>query len=64
MPLDFNNPPSVRDWVDDFHADPITVAGFPGAVHAGFSGALAALWPSITAELQKQQASPRRVARS
>ena len=56
MPLDFNSPPSVADWVNDFHAEPITVAGFPGAVHAGFSAALTALWPDITAELQKQSA--------
>ena len=56
MPLDFNSPPSVADWVSDFHAVPITVTGFPGAVHAGFSAALTALWPSITAELQKQSA--------
>ena len=38
MPLNINDPPTVRDWVGDFQADPITVAGFPGAVHAGFSG--------------------------
>ncbi len=57
MPLDFNDPPTVRDWVGDFQADPIAVNGFPGAVHAGFSGALALLTPSITAELQKQQAN-------
>jgi Lipase (class 3) len=57
MPFDLNSPPSVRDWVSDFHAEPITVAGFPGAVHAGFSGALTALWPHITAELQRQSAA-------
>jgi hypothetical protein len=44
----------VRDWINDFDAEPISVTGFPGAVHAGFSGALAALWPDITAELQRQ----------
>jgi hypothetical protein len=54
MPLDLDDPPSVRDWVSDFHAEPISVTGFPGAVHAGFSDALTALWPSITAELQRQ----------
>lgn len=48
MPLDFNNPPSVRDWVGDFHADAISVVGYPGCVHAGFSEALAVLWPGIT----------------
>jgi hypothetical protein len=57
MPLNFNDAPTVRDWVSDFEANPITVTGFPGAVHAGFSGALAVLAPSITAELQKQQAN-------
>ncbi len=57
MPLDFNDPPSVRDWLNDFQADPIAVTGFPGCVHAGFSGALSVLAPSITAELQRLQAS-------
>ncbi len=57
MPFNINDPPTVRDWVGDFQADPIAVNGFPGAVHAGFSGALAVLAPSITAELQKQQAN-------
>jgi hypothetical protein len=56
MPLNFDSPPSVADWVNDFHAVPITVAGFPGAVHAGFSGALTALWPDITAEMQRLSA--------
>lgn len=56
MPLDLENPPSVRDWVSDFQAEPITVSGFPGCVHAGFSAALVALWPSITAELERQAA--------
>jgi hypothetical protein len=54
MPLDFNDAPSVRDWINDFHAEPIAVTGFPGAVHSGFSGALTALWPSITDELKRQ----------
>lgn len=56
MPLDLDSPPTVRDWVNDFHAAPITVSGFPGCVHAGFSGALTALWPDITAELKRQAA--------
>jgi hypothetical protein len=57
MPLDFDQPPTVADWVGDFDAEPITVGGFPGSVHAGFSAALAALWPSIIAELQRRQAA-------
>lgn len=56
MSLDLNNPPSIVDWAGDFDAQPITVAGFPGCVHAGFSGALKALWPRITDELQRQAA--------
>jgi len=56
IPFDLESPPSVQDWVSDFHAVPISVTGFPGAVHAGFSGALTALWPDITAELQRQSA--------
>jgi hypothetical protein len=56
MPFDLDEPPSVEDWVGDFHAEPISVSGFPG-VHAGFSAALSALWPSITAELQQRQAA-------
>lgn len=56
MPLDFKNPPSVQDWISDFHAEPISVTGYPGCVHAGFSGALTALWPQITAELKSLSA--------
>jgi hypothetical protein len=57
MPLDLQRPPSVQDWVGDFHAEPIIVDGFPGCVHAGFSAALSALWPSISAELQRRQSA-------
>ncbi len=57
MPFDLDQPPTVRDWIGDFHAEPITVRGFPGSVHAGFSADLAALWPSVTAELQARQAA-------
>jgi hypothetical protein len=57
MPLEFANPPTVRDWVGDFQAEPITMTGFPGALHAGFSSAFAVLAPSITAELQRLQAN-------
>ena len=53
----FPQSPSVRDWLGDFQADPIAVTGFPGHVHAGFSGTLSVLAPSITAELPRRQAS-------
>ena len=54
MPLDLAEPPSIVDWAGDFDAQPVTVAGFPGCVHAGFSGAVTALWPRITDELERQ----------
>jgi Lipase (class 3) len=57
LPFNLDDCPTVRDWVGDFQAEPIAVSGFPGAVHAGFSAAFSALWPSITAELQKRQAA-------
>jgi Lipase (class 3) len=57
MPLDLNNPPSIQDWLDDFQAEPITVTGFPGCVHTGFSAAFSLLSPNISAELQRIQAA-------
>ncbi len=52
MPFDINQPPSVHDWIGDFHAEPIQIDGFPGCVHAGFGGAFTALWPRIDLALR------------
>lgn len=52
MPFDINNPPSVRDWIGDFHAAPIRFDGFPGCVHAGFGVAFHGLWPGIEPALR------------
>jgi hypothetical protein len=57
MPFDLDEPPTVRDWMGDFDAEPIVIDGFPGCVHAGFSADFTALWPKITAELQQRQAA-------
>ena len=57
LPLDLHSIPTLRDWLSDFQAVPISVPGFPGSVHEGFSGALAVLSPMIVAELAKQQAA-------
>jgi len=47
LSFDVRSIPTVLDWLDDFEANPVAVAGFPGFVHEGFSGALAGLWPGI-----------------
>lgn len=41
------NAASALDWLGDFHADLVRADGFPGRVHAGFLGALNALWPDV-----------------
>lgn len=56
MPLNFQAPPTVRDWLGDFQAEPVTVDGFPGAVHSGFYDAFSALTADITAEVLRLQA--------
>jgi hypothetical protein len=55
MPLDLGRPPTVLDWLDDFDADPITVAGLPGQVHQGFSQSFASLWDRAFAEVRRQR---------
>jgi Lipase (class 3) len=57
LPLDLHSIPTLRDWLSDLQADPVTVPGFPGVVHQGFADALGVLMPLITAELAKQQAA-------
>lgn len=57
MPFDLGEPPTVLDWIGDFHAEPIVVSGFPGRVHAGFSGAFSDLWPKVFSALQARLAA-------
>jgi hypothetical protein len=45
----------LLDWLNDFEAEPISAQGFPGFVHAGFSGALTAFAPRLAAEVQRQR---------
>ena len=56
LPLDLHSIPTLRDWLGDFQAEPIAVAGFPGAVHSGFFSALSVLATGIVDELKRQQA--------
>jgi hypothetical protein len=46
----------IRDWCNDFRAELITSPGLPGRVHAGFAGAVNALWADVTAEIRRQLA--------
>jgi hypothetical protein len=57
LPFDLHSIPTLRDWLSDFEANPIAAPGFPGFVHAGFYGALAALSARIAEELNHQQSS-------
>jgi hypothetical protein len=44
----------IRDWCNDFRAELITSPGLPGRVHAGFVGAVNALWADATMEIRRQ----------
>jgi hypothetical protein len=55
LPFNIHQISSIRDWINDFEADPINAAGFPGAVHRGFFSALDVLADGIAAQLQQQR---------
>jgi hypothetical protein len=55
LPFDINSSPTVRDWLNDFDADPVGANGFPGQVHAGFLGALGFLWDRLLPEVIRQR---------
>src|SRR5689334_12335482 len=57
LPFDIHQIPTLVDWLGDFQADPVSLEGFPGALHAGFARAFSTLWPLVTAELARQQAA-------
>ncbi len=47
LPPSTSDPASFFDWLNDFYAEPMSVAGIPGQVHSGFWDAVDDLWPSI-----------------
>ncbi len=55
LPFNIHQITSLLDWINDFEADPVTVANFPGAVHQGFLDALNLLHPGIETQLQQQR---------
>jgi hypothetical protein len=57
LPLDKPSFPTLSDWALDFQAIPVQRPGFPGSVHQGFSDALSALWPGLSAEVTRQRAT-------
>lgn len=54
QPFNIHRYPTLVDWLGDFDANPVAVAGYPGFVHPGFSGAVAVLWERVVAEVQRQ----------
>ncbi len=50
---------TLLDWINDFHAELITVDGLPGKVHEGFWGSLQSLWPQLVPEVKKQMSGDR-----
>lgn len=46
----------IRDWCNDFRAKLVTSPGLPGRVHAGFVGAVNALWADAAKEIRRQLA--------
>ena len=49
-----NHEQTVRDWMNDLHAELIHGGGLPGLVHEGFWNSLDSLWPWLLPEVQKQ----------
>jgi triacylglycerol lipase len=58
LPFDIHRYPTLLDWLNDFNANPAAIAGYPGTVHPGFSGAVAVLWDRALAEVKKQWVGP------
>jgi hypothetical protein len=59
-PTNLNIPPQVRDWMQDFLAEPVLEPGnFPNGmmVHKGFWNAVDSLWPQLPQALQDLLAS-------
>jgi hypothetical protein len=59
-PTNFDVPPQVLDWLQNFEADPIDApASFPAGVqlHEGFWNSVATLWPQIVPALKAIQAA-------
>jgi hypothetical protein len=55
LPFNIHQISSIRDWINDFEANPIRADGFPGFVHEGFFSALSVLIPAIETQLQQQR---------
>src|SRR5262249_55062151 len=55
LPFDIHRYPTLRDWLNDFSANPMPEAGYPGFVHPGFFGSVATLWDAALAEVQRQR---------
>ena len=58
LPFDIHSRPTLRDWLNNFNALPVSVAGFPGSVHPGFLGAMASLWDRAVEEVGRQRVGP------
>src|SRR5215813_7105738 len=52
-----NHEQTFEDWLNDIDAVLVSQAEIQGKVHQGFWNALAALWPTLLAETQKQLAA-------
>jgi hypothetical protein len=56
LPPDIHDLASLLDWMQDFDAVPISVAGMPGQVHAGFWRGLDTIWEQILAAVAQFRA--------
>jgi hypothetical protein len=55
LPFDLQQVPTLLDWLNDFDADPLAVAGWPGKVHSGFANAFRGLSARIADQLAAQR---------
>jgi hypothetical protein len=58
LAFDLHHAPTLLDWLNNFNATPVPVAGFPGSVHPGFLGATASVLPGALAEVRRLRAGP------
>jgi hypothetical protein len=58
LAFDLHQAPTLLDWLNNFNADPVAVAGFPGFVHPGFQGSMASVLPAALAEMARLRVGP------
>jgi hypothetical protein len=58
LPFDLHQVPTLLDWLNNFNAEPMTFADWPGQVHPGFANALLGLTAGISQQIAAQRVGP------